>query len=195
MSLKELNQKQLTFVHEYHLTGNATQSAIKAGYSSKAASAIGSRLLSNAKVQGGLQELRSEAKATFKIEEEKVIKELACLAFFNPKLCLDWTKKDGVTWKDLKDIPEDTARAFKIWGTPSKKGGSVSITIGHDKAQALQLLGDKLGMWKEKKDAGSDSGDGSNRETVTQRVNRLFGEYKKRRGSKGGSDSEGSNGP
>ena len=48
---KHLNKRQIEFVQEYMKTNNITQSAIKAGYSPKTASAQGSRLLTNVRVQ------------------------------------------------------------------------------------------------------------------------------------------------
>lgn len=46
---KYLNQRQIVFIQEFMKTNNVTQSAIKAGYSKKTASAQGSRLLQNIK--------------------------------------------------------------------------------------------------------------------------------------------------
>ena len=48
---KHLNPKQINFVQEYMKTSNITQSAIKAGYSPKTASAQGCRLLKQVKIQ------------------------------------------------------------------------------------------------------------------------------------------------
>lgn len=48
--MSNLNHKQLQFVEEYCLDQNATQAAIRAGYSAKTAQVQGSRLLSNVMV-------------------------------------------------------------------------------------------------------------------------------------------------
>lgn len=48
--MTELSLKQKKFADEYIISGNATKSAIEAGYSKKTAESIGSRLLRNVKV-------------------------------------------------------------------------------------------------------------------------------------------------
>lgn len=79
--MKGLSGKQKTFCEEYHLTGNATQSAIKAGYSPKlkSAEAMGSRLLSNDKVGKYLEELRKSAGDKHTISRDMILDELAII--------------------------------------------------------------------------------------------------------------------
>ena len=55
-----LTKKQRLFVKEYLVDSNATRAAIAAGYSKAAASAIGSRLLRNAKVRQKIEEQTSK---------------------------------------------------------------------------------------------------------------------------------------
>lgn len=50
-----LSNKQLAFINEYLRDFNATQAAIRAGYSAKAARVQGSRLLTNANVSSEIQ--------------------------------------------------------------------------------------------------------------------------------------------
>lgn len=58
---KPLNPRQKKFAELYAATGNATQSAIGAGYSRKTAESIGARLLRNVKVADCLASLTAEA--------------------------------------------------------------------------------------------------------------------------------------
>lgn len=51
----ELNERQQRFVDEYIKSLNATQSAIKAGYSERTAGAIGSRLLKDVKISTAIK--------------------------------------------------------------------------------------------------------------------------------------------
>ncbi|MBQ6004802.1 MAG: terminase small subunit [Selenomonadaceae bacterium] len=71
---EELNTRQALFVDYYIQTGNATESAKKAGYSERSAMAIGCELLRNAKIQAAiatrLKQLESE-----RIAEDKEILE------------------------------------------------------------------------------------------------------------------------
>ena len=49
--MAELNEKQQRFVEEYMIDLNATQAAIRAGYSVKNAASIGAQLLKKTQVQ------------------------------------------------------------------------------------------------------------------------------------------------
>lgn len=57
-----MNARQIKFCYEYASSGNATQSAILAGYSKKTARSIGQRLLTNVDVQSFLKQLAQENK-------------------------------------------------------------------------------------------------------------------------------------
>jgi phage terminase, small subunit len=52
-----MTYKQELFIQEYIKTGNATSSAIKAGYSEKTAKSIGQRLLTNVDIKKRIEEL------------------------------------------------------------------------------------------------------------------------------------------
>ena len=54
--MPELSPKQKAFVREYAIDSNATQAAIRAGYSEKTAPEQGSRLLRNVKVKAAVAE-------------------------------------------------------------------------------------------------------------------------------------------
>lgn len=60
-----MNERQRKFVDEYILTGNASESARRAGYSAKTAGSIGERLLKNVEVRAALDE-RIKAASTEK---------------------------------------------------------------------------------------------------------------------------------
>lgn len=61
----QLNDKQWAFVREYVVDRNATQAAIRAGYSAKTAQEQSSRLLSNAMIKAAVDEaLRMVAEKT-----------------------------------------------------------------------------------------------------------------------------------
>lgn len=57
-----MTARQKRFCEEFVKSGNAKQSAIKAGYSAKTAEVQGARLLSNAKVKKNIEQLQSEIK-------------------------------------------------------------------------------------------------------------------------------------
>lgn len=71
-----LTPRQAAFVPEFLASGNATASAIKAGFSIKGASVAGTRMLRNASVQKALQERQAADAARLSIERENVLNGL-----------------------------------------------------------------------------------------------------------------------
>ena len=57
-----MTAKQKRFCEEFVKTGNATQSAIKAGYSEKTANEQGARLLAKVSIKSYIQSLQAEIK-------------------------------------------------------------------------------------------------------------------------------------
>ena len=76
MGKKPLNPKQTRFVAEYLIDSNATQAAIRAGYSEKTAKQIGSRLLTNVDVANAIAAGGSRIASRLEITAEKVLKDI-----------------------------------------------------------------------------------------------------------------------
>ena len=70
----KLTQKQKRFVDEYLVSGNATQSALKAGYSKKAAKQIGTENLAKPSIRAYIEE-RSAEIASAKIASAREVME------------------------------------------------------------------------------------------------------------------------
>lgn len=69
-----MTTRQVNFCLNYAKSGNATQSAIEAGYSEKSAYSVGQRLLKNAEVQSYLRTL-AEENASEKIADAQEMQE------------------------------------------------------------------------------------------------------------------------
>lgn len=69
----KLTEKQRQFVREYLIDLNATQAAIRTGYSAKTAKVQGSRLLTNVAVQAAIQIAKSERAARKVIDQDYVL--------------------------------------------------------------------------------------------------------------------------
>lgn len=69
----KLNEKQEAFCREYIIDLNATQAAIRAGYSAKTARAIGCKLLTNADIQSRIAELMKERSNRAQIDADWVL--------------------------------------------------------------------------------------------------------------------------
>ncbi|TWP23123.1 terminase small subunit [Apibacter muscae] len=108
MTEKKLTLKQKQFCEEYVLDLNATQAAIRAGYSKKTAYAIGQENLKKPEIQNYLTNLRTEVKERNKITIDELVKILADIARFDP---VDILNDDG-TIKPINQIPKGTRNAI-----------------------------------------------------------------------------------
>lgn len=149
------NDKWQKFIDEYLVDLNITR-AYKAVYgvkSNKVASASGSRLLGNVKVQEYLQKKRDILRDSTQITQERVILELACIAFAQfPDYVkiIDTVKKDkrgqSIEIKNWSCLTEEQKKAI----SKVKYGAKGIEIILHDKVKALELLGRYLGLFKDK---------------------------------------------
>lgn len=150
-----MNTKQNAFAVEYVKDRNATQAAIRAGYSEKTAYSQGNRLLKNDEVKEIIKELEDAAAARSAITQDMVIKELARIAFNDPRKLFD----DYGHPKDITTLDDDIAAALAsvdIFEEFSYNGDTREL-IGYtkkykwsDKLRALEMLGKHLGMFTDK---------------------------------------------
>ena len=75
-----MNRKQTEFVRCYtdigkEWAGNATQSALKAGYSQRTAYSIGARLLKHAEIMDKIEQIESDRDKRYKVSKEDAIVE------------------------------------------------------------------------------------------------------------------------
>ncbi|WP_414049790.1 terminase small subunit [Macrococcus animalis] len=91
----KLSEKQKKFVDYYCSSGNATQSAIKAGYSEKAARATSSRMLTNANIISAIE------KRNLELEDERIADITEIKKFWTEILRGDGVKSPN--WYETKD--------------------------------------------------------------------------------------------
>nr|DAK89753.1 MAG TPA: Terminase small subunit [Caudoviricetes sp.] len=167
-----LTDKQKRFCEEYLIDLNATQAAIRAGYSPKTAEQTASRLLRNVKLQEYIAERQKELSRSTQITQERVIKELALIAFSNNAdyahvvekkmqveaggALVDVLDKDGkpVMYRTVEpvlteELTEEQKRALAV----IKKGRDGLEVKSCDKVKALELLGKHLGIFTDKIEA------------------------------------------
>ena len=147
--MTELTEKQQRFVNEYLIDLNATQAAIRAGYSAKTADQQGCRMLTNVKVQQKISEEMAERSKRTGVNQDRVVLELAKIAFVNAADVIDSDDaaiKEGATTDDTAAI-----QSVKVKVIPGKQGVEREIKL-HDKLKALELLGRHLGMWDDRLD-------------------------------------------
>lgn len=143
----KLTPKQRRFVQEYLIDLNATQAAIRAEYSKKRASELGYQLLRNPTVQAAIQEEMALRERRTAITQDRVIAELAAVAFANGA---DYAKVMYDTGL-VSFVPTDQLTAEKKKAIASIKQGQAGTEVKtYDKIRALELLGKHLGMFSDR---------------------------------------------
>ena len=148
--MAKLTVKQQRFVDEYLIDLNATQAAIRAGYSVKTAGVQGSRMLGNVKVQQAISEKLAARSRRTGVNQDRVVLELAKIAFVKMTDLVDdqGQIKTSAAEDDLACI-----ESMKYKKSESDTGASVEREIKiSSKLKALELLGKHLGMWNDKLD-------------------------------------------
>ncbi len=83
--MKRLTPKQARFINEYLVDLNATQAAVRAGYSEKSAYSQGQRLLKNVEVAREIRNRGEAISEKLQITQESVARELARIGFADIK--------------------------------------------------------------------------------------------------------------
>lgn len=153
-----LTEKQKRFVNEYLIDLNATQAAIRAGYSEKTANRIGTENLSKLVIQNEINKRMKDREVRTEISQDMVVRELAAIAFSNgadyskivTKQSVDDTgntvEYPDVEFKNTDELTDEQKKA--IAGIKQTKFGITVETC--DKVKALELLGKHLGLFKDK---------------------------------------------
>lgn len=92
--MTDLNPKQALFVEEYLVDLNATQAAIRAGYSARTAHAQGPRLLEHAGVAAAIAERQGARLERLDVTADKVLQELASIAFTDLADVAEWGERE-----------------------------------------------------------------------------------------------------
>lgn len=170
-----LTAKQKRFCDEYLIDLNATQAAIRAGYSEKNADKIGSELLGKTRVAEYIAERKADRVERTEITQDMVLKELANIAFSNAADYARVVEKEAMVEVDGHMVPVhdaegnivkyktvDLSLTDELTDEQQKtlaviKEGKFGIEVKpHDKVKALELLGKHLGMFTDKIDINGD---------------------------------------
>lgn len=141
---RKLTAKQKRFVEEYLIDLNATQAAIRAGYSEKTARQIGEQNLSKLDIKSAIEEAQSKRAERTELTQDYVIRELIKVI----EVCTG--QKETVITEVLKNTMDNTVHAHDT----ERKLYDASAAN-----RALELLGKHLGMFKDKVEhTGKDGG-------------------------------------
>ena len=168
----KLTPKQMRFCDEYlaDTNMNATQAAIRAGYAQKRASEQAYQLLQKTTVQEYIQKRMADRVERTEITQDRVLKELAIIAFSNAADYAKVVERDAVIMKeDGEEITllDEDGNPVKVQTveytltdnlTDDQKKAIAQIRKGrdgievrlYDKLQALVQIGKHIGMFKDK---------------------------------------------
>jgi phage terminase small subunit len=149
MARARLTAKQKRFVEEYLIDLNATQAAIRAGYSPTTAGEIGAENLKKPQIRNAVDKAIAERSKRTGINQDRVLLELAKIGFLN---AADVINMDEATIRGDANR-EDTAAiaSVKVKRIPTEEGDIVEREVkAYDKIKALELLGKHLGMFTDK---------------------------------------------
>ena len=176
--MAKLNARQLMFCEEYLTDLNATQAAIRAGYSEKYAHTNAAKLLHNTTIKEYIEKRKKDRIKRTEITQDAVLQEIALVAF---AVATDYAKVvereatvevDGniiplldaegnpVKYRTVEpvlteELTEEQKRALAV----IKKGRDGFEIKPHDKMKALEMLGRHLGLWDKKPEADDDETD------------------------------------
>lgn len=139
-----MTQKQKRFIEEYLIDLNATQAAIRAGYSPDTAQQTGSENLSKPVIRAQIDRAIAERSKRTGVNAERVVQELAKIAFVNAAEVID--PKTATVKEDA--LPEDTAAIQSVKVKTFGEDGLEREIKMADKIKALELLGKHLGMFQ-----------------------------------------------
>lgn len=140
VSVAKLTDKQKRFVDEYLVDLNATAAARRAGYKDPN---IGRQLITKNNVSAEIQKRQEKLRGKLEITQERVLEELAAIAFANGTDFATITHNGLVRLTPTDEVPEEKKKAVA-----SIKEGQYGTEVKlHDKVRALELLGKHLGVF------------------------------------------------
>ena len=152
---KKLTPKQQRFVEEYLVDCNATQAAIRAGYSEKTAKAIGSENLTKPDVAAAIAKATKKVSGIVGLSVERTLKEVARLAYADVRNLYD-SAGNLIPVHQLDDDTAATVASIEVEEEFSGKGESRALTghlrkvKTHDKRAALDMAMKYHGMYIER---------------------------------------------
>lgn len=155
--MADLTDRQQRFVDEYLIDLNATQAAIRSGYSARTAQEQSSVLLSKPMIAEAVARAKAERSKRIGLTQDRVLEELAAIGFAKMSDFASWSG-GSVSLKSSEDDEIDTRAVAEVKQTASQFGNNVGIKL-HDKVATLKLLGQHIGMFADKVEHTGRDGD------------------------------------
>lgn len=152
MARTGLTPKQARFVEEYLVDLNAAAAARRAGYSASRSEAMGYENLTKPDIRNAIEAAQRERSARTGITADRVIAEIAKIAFADPRKVMSWGP-DGVELLPSDKLSDaDAAIVSEVSESVSQSGSSIKIKL-NSKLDALEKLAKHVGVY------GGDNGD------------------------------------
>jgi phage terminase small subunit len=173
-----LTDMQRAFIREYLKNGgNGAKAAIAAGYSKAGAAVAASRMLQQPTIAAAIFEGKERQNGRVEgavgsevLSPERVLTEVSYIAYSDPLAALD----DSGMPRPLKDIPEPVRRSISgIKVKVTDEGAAIIEFKFWDKPKGLEMLGKRLGLFRDKVELSGEGG-----EPLQIVVNTLKGEEK-----------------
>jgi phage terminase small subunit len=146
-----LSAKRQRFVEEYVIDLNGAQAATRAGYASASAKVTASRLLTDDNVAAAITERREKLSRHAEVTAERVVDELAKIAFANMADFIEVAENGCTTVRTSALADRQLAAAIDQFDiTTNVKGETRTRLKLADKKGALLDLGRHLGLFADK---------------------------------------------
>lgn len=145
----KITGKQRLFIEEYLKDFNGTQAAVRAGYSKKTARQTAYENLTKPYIRQEISRELERIYDEFKNDQEKIIRELAVVAFSKITDYMTILDED-ITIKNSDEVPSEMIGAIsEICIADTKDGKRKSIKL-HNKIEALKMLAQYHRLFEEK---------------------------------------------
>jgi len=155
-----LTNKQRSFVEFYLQEWNATQAALKAGYSKKTAYSSGQRLLKYVEIEAEIQRRLDESA----MSADEVIQSIGEIGRASIEDLMDVDDSGRMTFNFKRAKEQGKLHLIKTI-TPTREGLKVEL---HDRMRALELMGKHHKLFTDKVDIGLDEETAKNIISVIQ---------------------------
>lgn len=153
-----MTEKQERFVEEYLIDLNGTQAAIRAGFSPKTAAEQACRMLKGGHVKDAIDKAMAERSKRTGITQDRVLRELARLAFVNPADVMNLNEAVVMDEASLDDLA--AIASVKVKTIPTEDGEIVEREVKlYDKNKSLDMLSRHLGMYNDKLEVKNEGED------------------------------------
>jgi phage terminase small subunit len=157
---EKLTDKEARFCLEYLVDLNATQAAIRAGYSQSSAKQIAYELLQREPIELRITTLMQERALRTQVTADRVVRELARIGFSDLSEIASWDREGKLTLKASNEISSDASAAvveIHSHTSRSKEGEFTTTRVKRaDKSKALELLGRHLGLFEKDNEQSAD---------------------------------------